>query len=102
VQFLFAILVALLARPLAAQGSGPADFGIWNYPIFAIWLFSILSVVIYPAAVLVYLHQRWRGPAEEKGKRAIGTPSLGGEVFRKALIYHVVLTVAGTILLGWG
>lgn len=101
-QFLFAIFVALLTRPLAAQGSGPADFGILNYPILAIWLFFMLSVVIYPAAVLVYLYQRWRALAEEKSKTATGTPSLGGEVFRKALISHVVLTVAGTIFLVWG
>ena len=95
---LAAVSACLVAAPLYAQGAGPPDLGALGYVILAVWLGFWIGVFVYPIALVIYFIQRQSDARAAEQDDEFIAPARGEAIFKKAVISHLVLTVAALIL----
>ena len=90
--------LCVLAAPIYAQGAGPPDLGAAGYVILGVWLGFWIGVFVYPIALVIYLIQRQSDARAAEQNDEFVAPARGVAIFKKAIISHLVLTVAALIL----
>ena len=90
--------LCLLAAPIYAQGAGPPDLGAAGYVILGVWLGFWIGVFVYPIALVIYFIQRQSDARAAEQDEDFIAPARGAAIFKRAIISHLVLTVAALIL----